>query len=44
MDYKKIYCDKWKTAYTSNTVDDSDGSCVELRWKDVPHDFCSHHL
>lgn len=36
MDYKKIYCDKWKAAYTSNTVDDSDGSCVELRWKDVP--------
>lgn len=36
MDYKKIYCDKWKAAYTSNTVDDSDGACVELRWKDVP--------
>lgn len=36
MDYKKIYCDKWKAACTSNTVDDGDGSRVTLLWKTVP--------
>jgi len=38
--YKKVYCDKWKAAFASNTVADSDdastGSCVELRWKGIP--------
>lgn len=35
MDYKKIYCDKWKAAYPSNTVVDKD-NIVELHWKQVP--------
>jgi len=35
MDYKKIYCDKWKAAYTSNTVVEND-NLVELHWKQVP--------
>ncbi len=36
MDYKKIYCDKWRSAYTSNTINEVDGNIVELRWKNVP--------
>ena len=35
MDYKKIYCDKWRAAYTSNTVVEKD-NIVELHWKQVP--------
>lgn len=33
--YKEIYCRRWKTAYTGNSVHEDD-STVELRWKDVP--------
>lgn len=35
MDYKKIYCDKWRAAYTSNTVVSKDGF-TELHWKQIP--------
>ena len=35
MNYKKIYCDKWKGAYANNTVVDND-DIVELRWKNIP--------